>query len=325
MARFVARRMVFFLLTLFLTSVLVFLLTRVLPGDVARVILGRDASDAAVAAKRHELGLDKPLAQQYIDWAMSFVQGDWGTMFSGSQQDVRTVVWQRMVHSGWLAVLTLLIAVPIAVMLGVIAGLTEGKLPDSMISILSLSVVSLPEFVTGLFLINTVALRWGHNFLADRVGWFPASSFIRPNTSFRAALPALWLPAVAASLVMIAYVVRLVRAGVIEELKRDYVRTAVLKGLPYRTVIFKHVLRNALIPTITVIATSTGWLMSGLVVVETVFSYPGLGSLLVNTAIKNRDLLLIQAIVMVTVTVILIANFIADMLYAVLNPRIELE
>jgi peptide/nickel transport system permease protein len=325
MVRFVARRLVFFLLTLFLTSVLVFILTRILPGDVARVILGREASDASVAALREKLGLNRPLAQQYIDWAGNFVQGDWGTMFSGAQEDVRTVVWQRMVHSGWLAALTLLIAVPSAVVLGVIAGLTEGRLPDSLISILSLSVVSLPEFVTGLFLINTVALRWDRNFLADRLGWFPASSFIQSGTSFREALPALWLPAVAAALVLIAYMVRLIRAGVIEELKRDYVRTAVLKGLPYRTVVFKHILRNALIPTITVVATSTGWLMSGLVVVETVFGYPGLGSLLVNTAIKNRDLLLIQAIVMVTVAVILIANFIADMLYAVLNPRIELE
>jgi peptide/nickel transport system permease protein len=175
-----------------------------------------------------------------------------------------------------------------------------------------------------LFLINTVALKWRDNFISRRIGWFPSSSFIRAETSFRDALPALWLPAVAATLVLMAYVVRLVRTGVIEELKRDYVRTAVLKGLPYRVVVFKHVLRNALIPTITVIATSTGWLMSGLVVIETVFSYPGLGGLLVNTAIKNRDLPLIQAIVMVTVTTILVANFTADVLYAVLSPRIRL-
>lgn len=325
MARFLSRRFVFFVFTLLLTSLLVFLLTRVMPGDVARVILGREASEQAVEAKREELGLDKPLAEQYIDWSVNFIQGDWGTMFSGSQEDIRTVVWQRMVHSGWLAGLTLLMAIPISLTLGVIAGLTEGKLPDSIISVLSLSVVSLPEFVTGLFLINTVALKWDDNFLAERFGWFPASSFIRAGMSFREVLPALWLPAVAATLVLMAYVVRLVRAGVIEELKRDYVRTAVLKGLPYRVVIFKHVLRNALIPTVTVIATSTGWLMSGLVVIESVFSYPGLGSLLINTAIKNRDLLLIQAIVMVTVMVILIANFVADMLYAVLNPRIQLE
>jgi peptide/nickel transport system permease protein len=186
-------------------------------------------------------------------------------------------------------------------------------------------VVSLPEFVTGLFLINTVALKWKDNFIADRIGWFPSSSFIRPGTTFSEALPVLWLPAIAATLVLMAYIVRLVRAGVIEELKRDYVRTAVLKGLPFRVVIFKHVLRNALIPTITVIATSTGWLMSGLVVIESVFSYPGLGSLLVTTAIKNRDLPLIQAIVMVTVAIILVANFTADVLYAALNPRIRLE
>lgn len=325
MARFMIRRLLFFLFTLLLTSLLVFVLTRVLPGDVARVLLGRDASEAAVAAKRTELGLDRSLAEQYIRWGADFVRGDWGTMFSGAQEDIRTVVWQRMVHSGWLAGLTLLIAVPLSVLLGVIAGLTEGRLPDSVISVLSLSVVSLPEFVTGLFLINTVALKWGDNALAERFGWFPASSFIRGDVSFQDALPALWLPAIAATLVLMAYVVRLVRAGVIEELKRDYVRTAMLKGLPYRVVIVKHVLRNALIPTITVIATSTGWLMSGLVVIESVFSYPGLGSLLINTAISNRDLLLIQAIVMVTVMVILIANFIADMLYAVLNPRIKLS
>jgi peptide/nickel transport system permease protein len=325
MWRFMLRRMVFFLFTLFLTSLLVFILTRVLPGDVARVILGREASAEAVAAKTKELGLDRPLAVQYGDWAIDFVQGDWGRRFSGSQEDIHTLVTERLVHSAWLALVTLAIAVPLSVSLGVIAGLTEGRLPDSVISILSLSVVSLPEFVTGLFLINTVALGWRDNPLADRFGWFPSSSFIRADTTFREALPSLWLPAIAATLVLMAYIVRLVRAGVIEELKQDYVRTAVLKGLPLRTVIVKHVLRNALIPTITVIATSTGWLFSGLVVIESVFSYPGLGSLLVTTAINNRDLLLIQAIVMVTVITILIANFTADLLYAVLNPRIKLE
>ncbi|HVO71232.1 MAG TPA: ABC transporter permease [Aggregatilineaceae bacterium] len=324
MWRFLVRRLVFFLITLLLSSVLVFILTRVLPGDVARVVLGREASAEEVAAKRAELGLNDPLIVQYGHWALDFVAGNWGRTYSGAQENIRTVVSQRFVHSAWLAGLTLIIAVPLSVLLGVVAGLEEGKLPDSVISVLTLSVVSLPEFVTGLFLINTVALKWRDNFISRRIGWFPSSSFIRAETSFRDALPALWLPAVAATLVLMAYVVRLVRTGVIEELKRDYVRTAVLKGLPYRVVVFKHVLRNALIPTITVIATSTGWLMSGLVVIETVFSYPGLGGLLVNTAIKNRDLPLIQAIVMVTVTTILVANFTADVLYAVLSPRIRL-
>lgn len=325
MWRFFARRMVFFVFTLFLTSVLVFILTRVLPGDVARVLLGRDASPEAVAAKREELGLDEPLVVQYVAWAQDFMTGDWGETFANPRRDIREVVAERMVNSGRLAILTLLIALPISIALGVIAGLTEGRLPDGAISILSLSVVSLPEFVTGLFLINVVALKWRDNPIADRIGWFPASSAIPADASFAEALPSLWLPAIAATLVLMAYIVRLVRAGVIEELKRDYVRTAVLKGLPYRVVVVKHVLRNALIPTVTVIATSTGWLISGLVVIESVFSYPGLGRLLINNAINKRDLPLIQATVMVTVMVILVANFIADLLYAVLNPRIRLE
>ena len=208
----------------------------------------------------------------------------------------------------------LIMAVPISITLGAIAGFTEDRLPDNLISILALSVASLPEFVTGIFLINILALRWG---------WFPSSSSIRPDATFAEALPGLWLPAISASLVLIAYISRLTRAGVIEELKKDYVRTAVLKGLPYPVVIFRHILRNALVPTITVIATSTGWLVSGLVVIEFVFSYPGLGRLLIF-AIDNRDLPLIQAVVMITVLVILTANFAADLLYGLLNPRINL-
>lgn len=324
MGRFIARRLVFLVITLFLTTVLVFALTRVLPGDVARVLLGRDASPEAVEAKREELGLDDPLVTQYARWAVDFARGDWGRTFVSPRQDIRDLVSQRLINSGRLALLTLIIALPLAITLGVAAGLSEGRLLDSVISVLTLSVVSLPEFVTGLFLINTVALKWRDNPITDALGWFPASSAVRPDAPFREALPALWLPAVAATLVLLAYVVRLVRAGVIEQLKQDYVRTATLKGLPYRTVIVKHVLRNALIPTVTVIATSSGWLISGLVVIESVFSYPGLGRLLVNTAIANRDLPLIQAIVTVTALVILFANFAADLLYALLNPRIRL-
>ncbi len=315
MWRFILRRLGFFIFTLFLTSVLIFILTRVLPGDVARVLLGREATEAEVEAKRVELGLDQPLVTQYVNWARDFVAGDWGETFSRPPEAIRDVVLERTVNSARLAVITMVIAVPLSIFFGVIAGLTENRLPDSTISILTLSVVSLPEFVTGIFLINTLALRWG---------WFPASSAVAPNASFQEALPSLWLPAITATLVLMAYITRLTRAGVIEELKRDYVRTAVLKGLPYRAVIFKHVLRNALIPTITVIATSTGWLMSGLVVIEFVFSYPGLGRLL-TFAIDKRDLPLIQAIIMVTVAVILVANFTADLLYAILNPRISFD
>ena len=325
MIRFLLRRLGFFLFTLFLTSVLIFVLTRVLPGDVARVLLGREASEAEVVRVREELGLDQPLLVQYVTWAGDFFTGDFGQTFSRPRQDIGPLIGTRLLNSGRLALLTLIIAVPLSIGLGLLAGLTEGRAPDSVISVLTLSVASLPEFVTGLFLINVVALAWAGNPLARALGWwFPSSSAIAPDATFREALPALWLPALTATLVLMAYIIRLTRAGVIEELKRDYVTTAVLKGLPYRTVVVKHVLRNALIPTVTVIATSTGWLLSGLVVIEYVYSYPGIGRLLIF-GIENRDLPLIQAVVMVTVIVILVANFLADLLYAVLNPRISLE
>ncbi len=325
MLRFVARRLVFFVLTLVLASIIIFGLTRVLPGDVARVLLGREAGEAALARVREELGLNKPLAAQYIDWATGFFRGDLGRTFSRPREPIGGLIATRLVNSGRLALLTFLISVPLSILLGVLAGLTEGGPLDTVISVLSVSVASLPEFVTGLFLINVIALRLGRSALARALGWwFPASSAIPPDASFGEALPHLWLPAITATLVLMAYIVRLTRAGVIEELKQEYVTTAVLKGLPYRVVVFRHVLRNALIPTITVIATSTGWLVSGLVVIEFVYSYPGLGRLLVF-AIQNRDLPLIQAVVMITVVVILGANFAADILYAVLNPRISLS
>ncbi len=326
MLHFLRRRFLFFFFTYLVSSLTIFFLLRILPGDPARVIAGgREATEEQVAQIRVELGLNAPLPQQYLTWAADFIRGDWGDTiaFRGAQN--RDLIIERSVNSARLAAVALLMSVPLSLALGVIAGLFENKLPDILISLLTLSVVSLPEFVTGLFLINIVALRWGRGELAQSLGWwFPSSSAVPANASFAEMLPALWLPAFAATLVLLAYISRLTRAGVIEELKRDYVRTAALKGIPWRTVIWRHVLRNALLPTITVIAISISWLVSGLVVIEYVFGFPGLGSLLI-AAIERRDLLLVQAIATVTVTVILFANLFADAAYALLNPRVELS
>ena len=326
MLRFVRRRLLFFVFTYLLSSMTIFFLLRVLPGDPSRVIAGgREATAEQVAAIRAELGLNAPISEQYLAWLTNFVQGEWGQSKAFRGADNRELILERSLNSLRLALVALLLSVPASVALGVIAGLAENKLPDIIISLVSLSLVSLPEFVTGLFLINTVALRWANNPLAEALGWwFPASSAVPAKDSFGAMLPALWLPAFAAALVLLAYISRLTRAGVIEELKRDYVRTAVFKGIPYRAVILRHVLRNALLPTITVIAISITWLISGLIVIEFVFGFPGLGSLLI-AAIERRDLLLAQSIVMVTVSVILCANLAADMMYAFLNPRIKLD
>lgn len=313
MRRYLARRAGLLLLTLLLASALIFVITRLLPGDVARVILGREASPAAVAALRAELGLDRPVVVQYLAWLWDFARGDWGTSFS-TRMPIRAVVAERLGNSLMLAGLTMLIAVPLGVALGVLAGLRQNRPADHAISVGALAVVGLPEFVTGLFLIDLLAFR---------LRWLPANSSIRPGAGFIEALPQLVLPALTATLVLLAYVIRLTRAGVIEELRQDYVRTARLKCLSRRAVLWRHVLRNALLPTITVVAISLGWLISGLIVVENVFNYPGLGRLL-TFAIDRRDLPLLQAVSMVTVLIFALANLAADLLYAWLNPRIRL-
>jgi peptide/nickel transport system permease protein len=276
--------------------------------------LGREAGEAALEAFRERYGLNDPLPVQYFSWLGNFVRGDWGESIA-TRTEILPVVMQRTRNSFMLAGLTLVISVPLATLLGVIAGFNENKWADNVISIASLSVVGLPEFVTGLVLIEI---------FSTRLNIFPASSSIRVGTSFFEALPVMVLPAVTATLVLLAYISRLTRAGVVEELRQSYVRTAVLKGLPRRTVIFKHVLRNALLPTITVIAISFGWLISGLIVIENVFNYPGLGRMLVF-AIDRRDLPLMQAVTMVTVLGFALANLAADLFYAYLNPRIRFQ
>jgi peptide/nickel transport system permease protein len=312
MAKYLLRRFIFLISTLLFTSLIVFVITQYLPGDVARVILGREAGEAQLEALRIKLGLNDPLPVQYLRWLVNFLSGDWGISFS-TNTAIQPLVMDRFRNSMMLAGITLVIAVPVSVILGVAAGLNENKSTDNVISISTLSVVGLPEFVTGLVLIQIFSFR---------LRLLPANSSIRPGTSFFEALPMLILPALTATLVLLAYITRLTRAGVVEELKKAYVRTAELKGISRRRVIFNHVLRNSLLPTITVIAISIGWLISGLIVIENVFNYPGLGRLLIF-AIDRRDIPLMQAIALITVLVFAAANLFADILYAYLNPRIR--
>jgi len=319
MSRFLLRRIALLALTVLLTSLLVFLVTQWLPGDVCRIILGREAGPGAIENCRQELGLNQPLPVQYLNWLADFLRGDWGISYS-TNLPIFPMVMDRLQNSLLLALVTLIISVPFAVTLGVIAGLNANKPIDNTISVGSLAVVGLPEFVTGLVLIQVFS--FGLRSLG--LPYLPANSSIPPGASFFEILPMLILPALTAMLVLLAYIARLTRAGVLAELRQPYVRTADLKGLPRRTVIVKHVLRNALLPTITVIAISIGWLISGLVVIENVFNYPGLGRMMIF-AIDRRDLPLLQAITMVTVLGFAIANLGADLLYGILNPKIRLK
>jgi peptide/nickel transport system permease protein len=301
-----------------LTSLLIFLVTQWLPGDVCRIILGREAGQGAINSCRQDLGLDQSLPVQYLNWLGNFLQGDWGMSYS-TGIPIYPVVMERLRNSLMLAVVTLVISLPLALSLGVLAGLNENKSVDGAVNVTALAVVGLPEFVTGLVLIQIFSFGLREIGLPH----LPANSSIPPDATFLESLPMLILPALTAMLVLLAYIARMTRTGVLEELKQPYVRTADLKGLPRRTVISRHVLRNALLPTITVIAISIGWLISGLVVIENVFNYPGLGRLMIF-AIDRRDLPLLQAVTLVTVLGFALANLGADLLYAALNPRIRL-
>lgn len=315
MIRYIVRRVLLLIVTLLVTSVIIFGLTQLLPGDIARLTLGRGASDVAVEEFREQNGLNDPVPQQYVNWLSGFISGDWGESFDRGGFDIQSHVSERLVNTLRLAGMTLLISVPLSVLLGVVAALNEESWIDSIISVFSLAVVGLPEFVTGVILINVLA----HSF-----DLFPSTSFVSDNMTLGEWVEILVLPALTATLVLLAYVARMTRAGVIDELNKPYVRTATLKGIPGYQVIFKHVLRNALLPTITVIAISIGWLIGGLVVIEQVFNYPGLGRELV-VAVTGKNIPLIQAIVMLIIFFFALANLVADVLYGLLNPRIRLD
>jgi peptide/nickel transport system permease protein len=312
MTVFVLRRLGFVVLTVLLSSMLVFAATHVLPGDVATMVLGREASQQAKDNLRKELGLDKPLIEQYGTWLSDLVHGNWGTSIS-TGENVRSVTLERLRNSAMLALVAFLMYVPLGIVLGAVAAWRRNSPLDHVLSAGALAFIGLPEFVTAVLLI-TIFSRW--------LSWLPASSAIAPRTGFFSALPSLILPGMTVSLTSLAYVLRMTRAGTIEVLQTDYVRTARLKGLSVFTVAFRHVLRNSLLPTITVIAAGVGWLIGGLIVTESVFGYPGLGRL-VLFAVQRRDIPLIQATTMMIVIIFALANLIADTVYALLNPRIR--
>jgi peptide/nickel transport system permease protein len=312
MIRFILRRLGFMLLTLLVASLLIFCATQILPGDVARMILGRFATDEALGALREQLGLNRPLALQYLTWLMDFARGDWGISLS-TDSPVMGLVLGRLRNSAMLAAVAFAMYVPLGILLGLVAALRRNTLTDQAISVGSLSFIGLPEFVTGVILISIFAIK---------LKWLPANSAIDPDATFMEALPRLILPAVTVSLVGLAYIARMTRAGTLEVLATDYVRTAYLKGLRPHQVLFGHVLRNALLPTVTVVAIGIGWLIGGLIITESLFSYPGLGRLLLF-AIQRRDLPLIQATTLLLVGIFILSNLVADILYAYLNPRIR--
>ena len=313
MSRFLLRRFGLALITLWILSVLVFAGTQLLPGDVGRRVLGPFATQEAVDALNARLGTDRPVLVQYGDWIGSAVTGDLGTSISFARP-VSQLVAIALQNSLNLAVLAFIMVVPLAIAGGIAAALRRGKLTDRVITVGGLSATVIPEFVSGIVLIVVFAV-W--------LGWLPGTARAPVGAGPIDQVRHLILPAIPLVLVLFGYIARITRAGVIEALESDYTRTAFLKGLPRRRVIVRDVLRNALLPTIAVVASQVGYLIGGLVVVEVLFSYPGIGNLLF-TAARNADFPLLAGGVLVVGAAYQIAMLLADMAYSWLNPRIRI-
>lgn len=313
MTGLVIRRLGYLAITLWLLSILVFVITQILPGNVARMILGPYVTDEALQVLERQLGLDQPPLVQYTDWLARFVRGDWGISLRMGLP-VRDVLIPDLANSVYLAIFALIGVTIFGVTFGMLAGLKQGTLVDGILSTLSFAGISLPSFVTGSILIILFAGGW--------LNIFPGSGYASPTEDPAGWFMHLVLPGVTLMLMLLAYVLRMTRSGIIEVLQANYIRTARLKGMPEWQVIWKHALRNALMPTVTIIAMNIGWLIGSVVVVEEVFAYPGLGRLLVF-AVNNRDLPLIQACVMVIGVATGLANMAADIIYTILDPRIR--
>ena len=308
--RFLLRRLGLALLTLLLVSMVVFATVQLLPGDLGRTILGPYASEEQVAALNDRLGEDDPAPVRYADWLSRFARGDWGTSAT-LRRPVRPLVLDRLGNSLVLALYALVLAVPVAVGLGMTAARRRGQSADTAISATAVSLLAMPEFVIGTILSIVLAVE---------LGWFPVSSSV-PDGAL-SLLHELTLPALVLALALFGSLARVARASTLAVLDADYTRTATLKGLPPRRVMRRHVLPNVLPPTIAAIGSHVGYLVGGIVVVETLFSYPGLGKLLLDSATAG-DLAPLEACVLATAVVVMAANVIADVAASALDPRLR--
>jgi peptide/nickel transport system permease protein len=308
---FIARRLGALAVVLAVVSVLVFAVVQLLPGDVATEILGTSATPEDLAALRLKLGLTRPAPVRYAEWIGGVVRGDWGQSLL-YQMPVRPLVLEGLGRSAVLAGLALLIAVPLSIGLGVVAALRRDRLLDHAISTLTLIALSLPEFVWGTLLILLLAYRF-------RI--FPPSSMVDPQASLASQAARFVLPVLTLILALLAQMTRMTRASMIDAIRQPFTEAARLRGLRPRRVV-AHALRNALLPTVGIVALNVGFLLGGIVIVETIFSYPGLGRLLVDS-VNHRDVPMLQMATLVVASAYGLANLGADIVYAYLDPRIR--
>jgi len=309
---FLAKRFATFLATLFAASVLTFVALEVLPGDPARVILGVDAPDSAVAALRQRLGLDGPPLERYLDWIGHLARGEFGVSYTYSVPVIE-LVRDRLQVTVPLALLSMALAAALALGLGLYAAAHHNRRGDVVVMGLSQLGISIPSFWLSLLLILAFAVS---------LNWFSSGGFPGWRNGFGPALAALVLPAVALATVQAAILARFIRSAVLDTMREDYVRTARAKGLSANATLWRHVLRNALIPVVTILGLQFANLLAGTIVVENVFALPGIGRLVLQ-AINNRDVVVVRDVVVLIAAAVIVINFVVDLLYAAIDPRLR--
>jgi peptide/nickel transport system permease protein len=311
---FLVRRLIYSLVVLLGVLVVVFALVHLVPGDPVRIALGTRYTPEAYAALRSASGLDRPLIEQFFSYAGSAITGDLGVSFRNGDPVTLTLM-DRLPATVSLAIVTIVIALLISVPAGIWAGLREGRLSDAIVRICSQFGVSVPDFWMGILLIGLFAAT---------LGWLPTSGYVPFTTNPLGWLQHVILPGVAVGIVAAAIMTRYIRSAVLEVASMGYVRTAKSKGLPPRVVTFRHILRNALVPVLTITGIQLATILGGVIVVEVVFAWPGLGRLVYN-AVAARDYPVIQGAVLLIAAIFLTINLLVDVLYAVVDPRIRLS
>lgn len=308
----IARRIVMSAVTLLLVSTFIFFILEILPGDVATRILGRDATPESLEVLREQLGLNQPALTRYLHWLGGLLTGDLGKSLVSSRS-VSEVLAPRIFNTVALSAYAFMLYLPLTVVPAIVQALTRDRAPDHALSVVTLVLLSLPDFLLGTILLLAFVL-W--------IPVLPAISLVDETSSFSEYIRAMTLPAATLAIVMAVYAVRMLRDNLIEVLDSDYVRMAELKGLSRRRALLRHALPNALVPTLNVTALNLAYLIGGVVVVEKVFSYPGFGTLLVDS-LQLRDLPAIEATVMIAALVYVGANLVADIAAILLNPRLR--
>lgn len=311
-ASYLLKRLLLVGYTLLIVSLLVFGITQLLPADAAVTLLGQNATPEALAAVRARLGLDAPAWLQYWHWLSAALHGDLGTSMRNGMPVAPTLL-TALSRSLLLAVCALVLMLVIAIPLGIWAAVRRGKMADVLVSVLSYIGISFPEFVTATLMLLLFADVWQ---------LLPATGYVPLTEDFWGGVSHLILPSLTVALILVAHVSRMVRSEMVDVLQTDYIRAAWLKGLPRRRILWRHALRNGLLPTITIVALDVGYLLGGIVVVEEIFAIPGIGRELI-VAVQARDLPTIQGGVLLLAATYSIVNFLADLAYVTLDKRIS--